>query len=129
MTIDAAFFGRLGADADSRISKGGKPWVRLRVAVGRDDETQWLTLSVFGEAAKAAAELRKGDRIYAEGSLKLDRWKGNDGVERSGLAVAAFRCMRTHQIGRNRPRRDHDRGSDDSSAEESPPLADSTIPF
>jgi single-strand DNA-binding protein len=128
MTIDCAFFGRLGADADSRISKAGKPWVRLRVAVGRDDETQWLTLSVFGESAKVASELKKGDRIYAEGSLKLDRWKGNDGVERSGLAVASFRCMRTHQIGRNRPQRDHHRGSDDSPAEESPPLVDS-IPF
>jgi hypothetical protein len=38
MTIDCAFFGFLAADADARTSKAGKPWTRLRVGVGRDDD-------------------------------------------------------------------------------------------
>src|SRR5215470_16251549 len=44
-----------------------------------------------------AAELRKGDRIYCEGTLKLDSWTGRDGAERHGLSVASFKCERTHR--------------------------------
>jgi single-stranded DNA-binding protein len=103
--------------------------VRLRVGVGKDEEVQWLSVVVFGEAAKAAAELRKGDRIYCEGTLKLDTWRGKDGVERHGLSVASFTIDRTHRIGRNRPKRERDDNHDDSPQHaDEPPLHDS-IPF
>jgi single-strand DNA-binding protein len=102
MTIDCAFFGFLAADADARTSKAGKPWTRLRVGVGRDDDVQWVNLAVFGKAAEAAAMLKKGDRVYCEGAIKLDTWRGDDGTERHTLAVAAFKCERTHNIGRQR---------------------------
>jgi single-strand DNA-binding protein len=105
MTIDCAFFGFLAADADARTSKAGKPWTRLRVGVGRDDDVQWLTVSVFGKAADTAATMKKGDKIYVEGSIKLDTWRGNDGVERHTLAVSAFKCEQTHRIGRTREKR------------------------
>jgi single-strand DNA-binding protein len=100
--IDCAFFGFLAADAETRVSKAGKPWVRLRVGVGKDDDLQWISVAVFGQAAEVAARLKKGDRVYVEGSIKLDTWTGNDGTERHGLSVAAFKCERTHAIGRNR---------------------------
>jgi single-strand DNA-binding protein len=104
--IDCAFFGFVAADADARTSKAGKPWTRLRVGVGRDDDVQWVQVAVFGKAAETAATLKKGDRVYCEGSIKLDTWRGDDGVERRTLAVTAFKCERTHNIGRNRPRKD-----------------------
>ena len=101
MSINCAFFGFLAADADPRTSKAGKPWVRLRVGVGRDDDVQWVSVSVFGKAADTAATLQKGDRCYIEGTIKLDTWRGNDGLERHTLAVAAFKCeprqRQTHQ--------------------------------
>jgi single-stranded DNA-binding protein len=129
MSIDVAFFGFLASDADSRISQAGKPWVRLRVGVGRDEAVQWLNVAVFGEAAKAAAELKKRDRIYCEGTLKLDTWTGQDGAERHGLSVASFKCEATHRIGRNRPKRERDGNHDDSPPHaDEPPLHDS-IPF
>src|SRR5262249_44205210 len=87
MTIDCAFFGFVAADADARTSKAGKPWTRLRVGVGRDDDVQWVSVSVFGKAAESATTLKKGDRVYCEGSIKLDTWRGNDGTERHTLAV------------------------------------------
>jgi single-strand DNA-binding protein len=108
MSIDAAFFGFLAADADARTSKAGKPWTRLRVGVGRDDDLQWVSVSVFGKAAETAATLKKSDRVYCEGSIKLDTWRGNDGVERHTLAVSAFKCERTHKIGRAREKRTSD---------------------
>ena len=117
--IDCAFYGVLAADADARVSQAGKQWVRLRVGVGKDEDVQWLGVAVFGKAAEAAAELRKGDRIYCEGTLKLDSWKGRDGAERHGLSVASFKCERTHNIGRNRPKREHD--DSPAHADEPPP--------
>jgi single-stranded DNA-binding protein len=108
MSIECAFHGFLAADADARTSQAGKQWVRLRVGVGKDDAVQWLNVAVFGKAAEAAAGLKKGDRVYCEGSIKLDTWRGNDGIERHGLSVASFKIERTHLIGRNRPKRNGD---------------------
>jgi len=104
--IDCAFYGFCAADAEPRTSQAGKQWVRLRVGVGKDDAVQWVSVAVFGKAAQAAAELLKGDRIYCEGTIKLDSWCGNDGNERHGLSVATFKLEKTHQIGRNRPKRE-----------------------
>ncbi len=106
MSIDCAFFGFLAADAEQRISQAGKNWVRLRVGVGKDEAVQWVGVAVFGKAAETAAELKKSDRVYIEGTIKLDLWRGNDGAERHGLSVAAFKCEQTHRIGRNKPRRE-----------------------
>jgi single-strand DNA-binding protein len=104
--IECAFFGFLPADAEPRTSAAGKAWTRMRVGVGKDDALQWVSVAVFGRAAEAAANLKKGDRCYIEGSVKLESWRGNDGVERHGLSVAAFKCEQTHLIGRNKPQRD-----------------------
>ena len=100
--IDCAFYGFLAADAETKVSKAGKTWVRLRVGVGKDDDLQWVSVAVFGQAAEVAAKLKKGDRCYVEGSIKIDIWTGNDGTERHGLSVASFKIERTHNIGRNR---------------------------
>ena len=108
MSIECAFHGFLAADAEKKISKAGKNWTRLRVGVGKDDELTWLAVSVFGKAAEIAATLKKSDRVYCEGTIKLDTWRGNDGVERHGLSVACFKLEKTHNIGRNRPKRDGD---------------------
>jgi single-stranded DNA-binding protein len=105
MSIDCAFFGFLAADAEPRVSQAGKNWVRFRVGVGKDDTVQWVSVAVFGKAAETAANLKKADRVYIEGTIRLNSWRGNDGTERHGLSVAAFRCERTHEIGRNKPER------------------------
>ena len=103
MSIECAFYGFCSADAEVRTSQAGKRWVRLRVGVGKDDALQWVSVAVFGKAAEQAAGLKKSDRCYIEGTIKLDSWTGNDGSERHGLSVAAFKCEPTHRIGRNRP--------------------------
>jgi single-stranded DNA-binding protein len=106
MSIECAFFGFLAADAEVRTSQAGKKWARLRVGVGKDDALQWVGVAVFGKAAETAAEFKKGDRCYVEGTIKLDTWRGNDGADRHNLSVASFKIMKTHEIGRNRPKRD-----------------------
>lgn len=106
MSIECAFFGFLTDDAEPRTSQAGKPWVKLRMGVGQDDAKQWVSVAVFGNAAEAAASLKKSDRVYIEGTIKLDKWRGSDNLDRAGLSVAAFKCERTHRIGRNKPKRE-----------------------
>jgi hypothetical protein len=102
MSIECAFHGFLAADADARTSQAGKPWVRLRVGVGKDDAVQWLNVAVFGKAAEIAATLKKGDRVYAEGSIKLDTWRGND-QHRTSRPQRRFVQDRAHASDRAQP--------------------------
>jgi len=113
MSIECALFGFLARDAEARTSQAGKPWVRLSIGVGKDDAVQWVNVAVFGKAAEKAAALKKSDRVYIEGTIKLDSWRGSDGVERHGLSVAAFKCEQTHRIGTRPDRNTKERESDD----------------
>jgi single-strand DNA-binding protein len=117
VSIDVALYGFLANDAEPKISKAGKSWTRLRVGSGDGDNVQWVSVAVFGKAAETAATLKKSDRCYIEGSIRLDVWRGNDGVERHGLSVSAFKCERTHRIGRDRPKRASTNGGDKQCAE------------
>jgi single-strand DNA-binding protein len=102
--IECAFIGRAGADPELRTSQAGKPWLRFNVAVGQEDAIQWVQVACFGERAEQLAGIiQKGDRIYVEGSVKLNTWVGKEGEQRSGLSVAAWKAEKLGQIGRNRP--------------------------
>ena len=129
MSIECALFGFLARDAEARTSQAGKPWVRLSIGVGKDDAVQWVNVAVFGKAAEKAAGLKKSDRCYIEGTIKLDRWTGNDGTERHGLSVAAYKCEATHRIGRNKPdQKNKPRDFESVGASDSAEL-DDEIPF
>jgi single-stranded DNA-binding protein len=109
--IEAAFFGTLGRDAESKTSKAGKPYLRLNVRVGEGDGAQWVAVMAFDEQAIAAADkLIKGARVYVEGRLSIDQWTGQDGAKRTGLSVMSWHC-RLAQIGRNRPKRSENNGA------------------
>src|SRR6516225_9284096 len=100
MSIEAALFGTLGRDAESKTSKNGKPYLRLNVACGEGDATQWVNAMVFDDRAIAVASgFVKGARVYLEGKLSLDKWTAQDGTERHGLSVMSWHC-RLSQIGR-----------------------------
>jgi single-stranded DNA-binding protein len=103
--IEFACEGRIAADPTDHTSKQGKPYARLRLAVGDGDATQWLAVTVIGEKALAeVTSLRRGDRAYLEGgSLRLDRWQGQDGTERTGLAALAWKVVPLGKIGRQKP--------------------------
>lgn len=112
-SIEAAFIGRLGQDPELKTSAAGKPWARLQLAVGPNDETQWVSVATFGEIAeRLCASLHKGDKVYVEGTLRLTEWTGRDGEKRTGLAVAAWKADKLGAIGRSRSRRNSNERSD-----------------
>ena len=103
--IEAAFTGRLGQDPDLRTSRNGKTWLRLSVAVGTGDETQWVSVAVFEPlATELASNILKGDRLYVEGKLTLNEWQ-KDGKAVAGLNVAASLVQPVYKIGRNKPKK------------------------
>jgi single-stranded DNA-binding protein len=105
MSIEAAFFGALGRDAESKVSGSGKPYLRLNVRVGDGDGAQWVSVMAFDQhAIDVADRLIKGARVYIEGRISLTEWVGQDGKQRHGLSVMSWHC-RLAQIGRNRPKR------------------------
>jgi single-stranded DNA-binding protein len=102
--IEAAFFGALGRDAESKTSKNGKPYLRLNIRVGEGDAAQWINVTSFdAQAIEMAEKLVKGARVYVEGKLGLDEWTGQDGNKRVGLSCMSWHT-RLSQIGRNRPK-------------------------
>lgn len=93
--------GNLGADPELRYTPSGKAVTNLRVAVNHNfrgadgewqKETQWFTVEVWDQAAERAAEqLRKGHKVYAEGRLRTREWEGQDGQRRTAVEIRADR--------------------------------------
>ena len=108
--ITAAFFGRIGQDAELRYTAQGTAFVSVSVAVedakrAEGEPAEWVRCTVWGELAEEMApRLGKGTRVYLEGRVRLKTWT-KDGAERSGLEVSAWTCQPIGQIGRQRPRR------------------------
>jgi single-strand DNA-binding protein len=130
MSIEAAFFGSLGRDAETKTSKAGKTYLRLNVRVGDGDTPQWISVMAFDPEAIAAADrMLKGAKVYVEGKLSLDEWTGQDGQKRTGLSVMSWHC-RLSAIGRNKPKRQSDREATAPNAPRSgPAFYDDNIPF
>jgi len=108
--IVAALIGRLGQDAELKYLDTGTAALKLSLAVcdakaaERGDPPQWVRCTVWGARAEELGEsLKKGAEVYVEGRLRLSRWTMQDGAERSGLEVSAFKCEPLGQIGRRRP--------------------------
>jgi single-strand DNA-binding protein len=103
-TIECAFIGRLGRDPELRHSQAGKPWLPLNLAVGDKEQTEWVKVAVFNtRATELAGTLHKGDRVYVEGRISLDTWTDQQGQQRAGLKVAAWKVERLGNIGNNKP--------------------------
>jgi single-stranded DNA-binding protein len=105
--IEVAFFGALARDAEAKVSKSGKNYVRFTARVGDGDAVTWISVMAFDEKATAQVDkFVKGARVYVEGGgLKIDEWTGADGAKRHGLSCMSWHC-RLSEIGRNKPKRE-----------------------
>jgi single-stranded DNA-binding protein len=105
LSIDCAFMGTVVRNAESKVSKAGKPYARFTARIGDGDAVQWISVMYFGsDAAELAPRMLKGTRIYTEGTLRLDTWD-QDGKQRTGLSVMSWHC-RIAAIGQHRPKRE-----------------------
>ncbi|MFS8371259.1 single-stranded DNA-binding protein [Acetobacter indonesiensis] len=91
--------GNLGKDPEVRTSQSGDKIVNLTVATSdtwndrqsgeRREKTEWHRVTIFNErhAEVAANFLRKGRKIYLEGSLQTRKWTDQSGQDRYATEV------------------------------------------
>lgn len=90
--------GNLVADPEIRRLNSGDPVVNLRVATSeswkdknsgeRKEKAEFHQVVIFNDSLAKVAEayLRKGMKVYAEGSLQTRKWE-KDGVERYSTEI------------------------------------------
>ncbi|KAF1689594.1 single-stranded DNA-binding protein [Pseudoxanthomonas taiwanensis] len=84
--------GNLGDDPEVKYTQSGMAVTTIRLATtsvrkDRDGNTQerteWHRVKLFGKLGEIAGEyLRKGSQCYIEGSIRYDKFTGQDGQER-----------------------------------------------
>jgi len=86
--------GNLGRDPEVRYSQSGGKIVNMSVATSeqwkdrqtgeRREKTEWHRVVIFDERLADVAEqyIKKGSKVYLEGTLQTRKWTGNDGQER-----------------------------------------------
>lgn len=85
--------GNLGIDPETRYMPSGNAVCNLSIATSeswkdketgeRKEKTEWHRVSFFGRTAEVAAEyLRKGSKVYIEGSLQTRKWQDKQGNDR-----------------------------------------------
>jgi single-strand DNA-binding protein len=104
MSIDAALLGTVVRDAELRTSAAGKPWMGVIVRSGDGDAASFVQVAIFGDAALALGRIEKNEKLYAEGSIRINEWTTAAGEKRTGLSMAAWRAERPG-VGKNKPKR------------------------
>ncbi len=85
--------GNLIRDMETRYSKDGlaiaKSALALQSGYGDRKKTLFLNFTLFGKAAEATANMKKGDPILVQGQLEENVWKDKDGKERKAIQINA----------------------------------------
>ncbi len=92
--------GNLGADPETRYMPSGGGVTNTRVATTetwrdkqsgeRQERTEWHRVVFFNKLSDIASQyLRKGSRIYVEGSIRTRKWQGQDGQDRYTTEIVA----------------------------------------
>jgi single-strand DNA-binding protein len=91
--------GNLGADPQSKSFQNGGKVVNLRIATSeswkdrnsgeRKEKTEWHSVAIFNEGLANVAEryLRKGSKVYIEGSLQTRKWQDQSGNDRYSTEI------------------------------------------
>ena len=92
--------GNLGSDPEVRYSQAGAAITNISVATSEtwkdkqtgqsQERTEWHRVVFFNRLAEIAGEyLRKGSKVYIEGSLRTRKWQDRDGQDRYTTEVVA----------------------------------------
>ena len=95
--------GNLGRDPEIRFTQSGQKIANMSVATSeqwrdkqtgeRREKTEWHRVVVFDERLADIVEkyIKKGSKVYLEGSLQTRKWTGNDGIEKYTTEVVLQR--------------------------------------
>lgn len=127
--------GNLGADPEVRRMQSGDPIVNLRIATSeswrdknsgeRKEKTEWHQVVIFNDqlAKVAEAYLKKGMKVYVEGSLQTRKWQDQSGADRYSTEVVLQKFRGELQMldtARSSSGRTSDFGSDSAGSNPAP---------
>ena len=116
--------GNLGKDPEIRSLNSGDRVANLTVATSetwrdrqsgeRKEKTEWHRVVIFNDNLVKVAEsyLKKGSKVYLEGTLQTRKWTDNSGVEKfsTEVVLAKFRGELTMLDGRGGGGEDREEG-------------------
>lgn len=91
--------GNVGKDPEVRRMTSGDPVVTLSLATSeswrdkasgeRKEKTEWHRVVIFNEHIAKVAEqyVKKGSKVYLEGSLQTRKWTDKDGAEKYSTEI------------------------------------------
>ena len=92
--------GNVGQDPEVKFTAGGAAVANLSVATSEtwkdkqtgqpQDRTEWHRVVFFGRLAEIVGEyVRKGSKVYVEGSLRTRKWQNQQGVDQYTTEINA----------------------------------------
>ncbi|MEE4660583.1 MAG: single-stranded DNA-binding protein [Halieaceae bacterium] len=92
--------GNLGADPETRYTQSGAAVTNVSLATSEtwkdkqtgqpQERTEWHRVVFFNRLAEIAGEyLRKGSKVYVEGSLRTRKWQDQGGQDRYTTEIVA----------------------------------------
>lgn len=96
----AIIIGNLGQDPEARVMSSGSSITNLSIATSeswtdkntnqRQERTEWHRVVLFNRLAEVAAQyLRKGSKVYIEGSIRTRKWQDQSGQDRYSTEIVA----------------------------------------
>lgn len=93
MLNKCCFIGRLGRNPEIRSTQSGKEVANLSLGVTekwqdssgeRKEKTEWVRVVIFNEGLVGVVKnyVKKGSKLYVEGSLYTRKWTDQSGIER-----------------------------------------------
>lgn len=88
-----SFIGRLGKDPEIRFLSNGGQVTSFSIACGstwtdkqsgqKQEKTDWVPVVIFGKLAEIAGQyLKKGAKVFIQGSFKTRKWQDQSGQDR-----------------------------------------------
>ena len=92
--------GNLGNDPETKYTAGGSAITNISIATSetwkdkqtgqQQERTEWHRVVFFSRLAEIAGEyLRKGSKVYIEGSLRTNKWQDQQGNDRYNTDIVA----------------------------------------
>ena len=107
----AILVGNLGNDPDTKYTQSGMAITRISLATSSSrkdkdgnvqERTDWHRVMFFGKLGEIANEyLRKGSQIYIEGTIRYEKYTGQDGIEKYSTDIIANELQMLGSSGRD----------------------------
>lgn len=138
--------GNIGQDPEVRYMPNGNPVANLTLATSETwkdkqtgetkEQTEWHKVVFFNKLAEIAGEyVRKGSKLYLEGSIRTRKWQDQQGQDRYTTEIVGNEMQMLDRKGDSQATNDYQQYSQQPSAQAKPQptaevdISDDDIPF